>query len=74
MGDHQYVSSFAMTAGVLTVLLGGLVCVVLWMGWVVAAVLVTLAGGALLWFYRGPRPDLAPKTGDKTPDELKNCE
>jgi len=56
--DRQYVSSLAVTAAVLTLSLAALVSVPLWLGWAGAACLLAIAGGFLIWFYRGPRPDL----------------
>jgi len=56
--DRQYVSSLALFVVVLVLVLVGLAAVPLWLGWAGVAALVTIAGGFLVWFYRGPRPDL----------------
>jgi hypothetical protein len=61
--DRQYVSSLAVTVAVLALVLGGLVCVPLWTGWVGGVGLLALVGGSLVWFYRGARPDLMPRSG-----------
>jgi len=56
--DRQYVSSLALSIGVLVLGLLGLAAVPLWLGWAGVAVLAMMAGGFLVWFYGGPRPDL----------------
>ena len=63
MRDRQYALSLAVSAVVLALSLAALVSVPLWLGWGGAACLLTIAGGFLLWFYRGPRPDLPAKDG-----------
>jgi hypothetical protein len=59
--DRQYVSSLALSIGVLVLVLVGLAAVPLWLGWAGVAILVMVAGGFLVWFYWGPRPDLQPR-------------
>lgn len=58
MRDRQYVSSLALSIAVLVLVLIGLAALPLWLGWPGVAVLVTIVGGFLAWFYWGPRPDL----------------
>ena len=60
MRDRQYLSSLAISAAVLVLVLIGLAAVPLWLGWAGAAAVGTAAGGFLAWFYWGPRPDLRP--------------
>jgi hypothetical protein len=60
--DRQYVSSLAVSIGMLALGLVGLAAVPLWLGWPGAAALALIAGGLLVWFYWGPRPDLRPVT------------
>jgi len=70
--DRQYVSSLALSIGVLALGLGGLAAVPLWLGWAGAAALALIAGGFLVWFYRGARPDLrpaSPAVEGKRPDD-----
>jgi uncharacterized protein (DUF58 family) len=59
--DRQYVSSLALSIGILVLVLVGLAAVPLWLGWAGVAALVMIAGGFLVWFYWGPRPDLQPR-------------
>ena len=58
MRDRQYLSSLALFVVALVTLLGGLAAVPIWLGWAGAATLATIAGGFLVWFYWGPRPDV----------------
>lgn len=61
MRDRQYISSLSLSIGVLLLVLIGLAAVPLWFGWAGVTLLVTAAGGFLVWFYWGPRPDLRPR-------------
>ena len=58
MRDRQYVASLAMTVVVGSLWLGLLLTMLVWLGWKGVLGLLALVGGFLLWFYRGPRPDL----------------
>ncbi len=58
MQDRQYIASLAGFAVGVVLALGGIVALLLWLGWAGAVPLVMIGGGALVYFYWGPRPDL----------------
>jgi hypothetical protein len=60
MLDRQYVSSLALSSGILVLGLVGLAAVPLWLGWVGVAALALIVSGCVVWFYCGARPDLRP--------------
>ena len=72
MLDRQYVTSLALSIGVLALGLVGLAAVPLWLGWAGGAGLVLIVSGFLVWFYWGARPDLRPGSSadeGKPPDD-----
>ncbi len=58
MQDRQYIASLAGFAVGVVLALGGIVALLLWLGWAGAVPLVMIGGGALVYFYWGSRPDL----------------
>ncbi|MEI8190394.1 MAG: hypothetical protein WCI75_11830 [candidate division NC10 bacterium] len=61
MRDRQYLVSLAGFAGAAAVVFTGIVALMVWLGWAGLVGLLTVAGGILAWFYRGPRSDLQPR-------------
>ena len=61
MWDRQYVSSLGIFAAAAVLTLIGIVSLLRWLGWAGIAGLLAIAGGFLVWFYWGPRPDLSPR-------------
>jgi hypothetical protein len=61
--DRQYISSLATTVVGGSLWLGLLLTMLVWLGWKGLVGLLAFVGGFLLWFYRGPRPDLRPREG-----------
>ena len=63
MRDRRYLLSLAASVAAAALALAGLFLFVSLTGWPGALGLAAVPAAFLVWFYRGPRPDLAPKAG-----------
>jgi hypothetical protein len=70
--DRRYFLSLAASVAAAALALAGLFLFVSLTGWPVAVGLAAVPAAFLGWFYRGPRPDLAPKSG-RGPGEAGNA-
>jgi hypothetical protein len=70
--DRQYVASLGIFAAAAVFTMIGVASLLRWLGWVGAAGLLAIAGGFLVWFYWGPRPDLIPRGDGPKPDGPRN--
>ncbi len=61
--ERRYAASLVVSAMVAAGVLSGLLLFVWWAGWGGAVGILAAAGMFLLWFYKGKRPDLAPRKG-----------
>ena len=61
MWDRQYFSSLAVFVAAAVAAYAGITALLLWSGWLGVVAVLVPAAGFLLWFYRGPRPDLKPR-------------